>query len=94
MMRAAVEQPYVSKPVACLDSISGAMHKLREWGDYGYSMSIEASDWAGGALYGCRHSDGSEFYIHSDRYGCARQVEWNGVKWESVEPVPTSDWEG
>ena len=93
-MSAQTEQPYVSKPTVCLDSLSGAMCKLREWGDYGYSMSIEASDWMGGGLFGCRHSDGSEFYIRSDRYGCAHQVEWDGSQWVNVEPSASDDWEG
>jgi hypothetical protein len=47
----------------------------RHWGDYGYRISLEAAMLGGGGLFGCRCSDGSEFWIYSDRYGNARQVE-------------------
>lgn len=79
-----VDQPYVNKPCAGLDCISGAVGFLRkEWGEYGYHMSIEASGLYS-ALFGVRHSDGSEFYILSDRYGCAYQVEWDGREWVRI----------
>ncbi len=74
-------QPYVSNPTAPLDAISGASHFLRNnWGDYGYSMSIEAN-YAGRYLFGCRCGDGSEFFIMSDHYGNATEVVLLDGKW-------------
>ena len=53
----------------------------REWGDYGYVMGIHIPSGFGGAIFAVRHSDGSELFIHSDRYGDARQVIFTGKDW-------------
>ena len=45
-----------------------ARHLANEWGDYGYTLSI-TGDGMRGAIATCRHTDGSEFTIHADRYG-------------------------
>ena len=80
----AVEQPYVRCSTAPLDAYMSAGAYLRaEWGDYGYSIGVESAGY-GAYLFGCRHSDGSEFYLLSDRYGNVTRAEWNGSSWERV----------
>lgn len=75
------ERIYPRNPASSLDSISGAIGFVRrEYGDYGYRVSIEAR-----GLYGVRFADGSEFFVASDHYGNARRVEWNGSEWVTEE---------
>ena len=52
-------------PCATLDQLSGATNHMRDqWGDYGYRLGYAGSDRFVG-----RHSDGSVFTFHIDRYG-------------------------
>ena len=67
--------------------IAAAGYLSRNWGDYGYRIGVHQAEWNGGGVYGCRASDGSEFFLHSDKWGNVRQVEWNGSEWvEYVSP--------
>lgn len=45
----------------------------REWGDYGYRIWIAGTS-TGGAIARVRHSDGSTFYVASDRFGTTVEV--------------------
>lgn len=47
---------------------SAASHLSRNWGDYGYRIGLEHGV-AGGGLFLCSASDGSEFRFYVDRYG-------------------------
>lgn len=77
-----VEQPYVDGPMVTTDSmIAAAGYLSRNWGDHGYSIAVHAAGWDGSGVFGCRCSDGSEFFLYSDRYGCVKQVEWDGERW-------------
>lgn len=50
-------------------------HVLRNgWGDYGYSYGVEAQG-MGRYVFCCRHSDGSEWFLESDRYGNVYETE-------------------
>ena len=52
-------------PCATLDQLSGAIaHMHFQWGDYGYRLGYAGSD-----RFVVRHSDGSVFTFHIDRYG-------------------------
>lgn len=79
-----VEQPYPRCSLAPLDAIAGAKAKLsNDWGDYGYRMGYEGQTGTTDRpyLFACTCSDGSYFYIASDRWGNADQVVWNGSEW-------------
>lgn len=81
---AEVEQPYPRCRLAPLDAISGAKWKLsNDWGDYGYRLGYEGSCGTPDKpyLFAATCSDGSYFYIASDRWGNAEQVIWNGKEW-------------
>jgi hypothetical protein len=69
-----------SAQCAPLDAIWGAAGLLaREWGDYGYRMGFAGQYGTPEKpyLFVCRHSDGSVFYLVTDRYGNAEQWEEN-----------------
>jgi hypothetical protein len=67
---------YATSKRVTTDAMSGAAGMLRrEWGDYGYTLGIQIMDGRGGAVFGCAHFDGSEFFLYADRYGNAREVE-------------------
>jgi hypothetical protein len=60
-------------PTVTTEALSAAAWFLRtNWGDYGYSIGIEAAA-MGGGIFLCRHFDGSEFRIFADRYGNVRE---------------------
>ena len=83
--KGAVEQPFFTAPAVSVDAMFAAARMLsREWGEYGYVIGLHAADYRGGGVFGCRHSDGSEFFLHADRWGNAKQVRWNGEEWEDV----------
>jgi hypothetical protein len=70
---------------APLDAYMSAGAYLRkEWGDYGYSIGVELAG-IGAYLFTCRHSDGSEFFLLSDRYGNVTRAQWNGHAWARAE---------
>ncbi len=50
----------------CMGAAAG--YVSREYGDYGYRLGIVRAGSAGG-IFTVHHSDGSQFYIVSDRYG-------------------------
>ena len=80
-----IEQPYVIGCAVPLDAVFAAAGKVsREWGDYGYKLSIEGAA-VGSYLFGVRHLDGSEFFLLSDRYGNVRHVEWDGARWQPID---------
>lgn len=54
---------------ATIDAVHAVLWFLNnEYGNHGYSLWIEG-DGVLGAIAHCRHTDGSEFIIHSDRWG-------------------------
>jgi hypothetical protein len=56
---------------ASIDCISGAIgYVSKNYGDYGYSIGLEASS-MGAGIFLVRCSDGGEFRILSDRWGNA-----------------------
>lgn len=84
-MTAQTEQPYPRCNLAPLDAISGAKGMLiREWGDYGYRLGYEGQYGTPDHpyLFAATCSDGSYFYLASDRYGNTVQVSWDGTEWD------------
>jgi hypothetical protein len=47
---------------------SAASYLIRNWGEYGYRIGVEAAGFTRAAFL-CRASDGSEFRFLVDRYG-------------------------
>lgn len=77
-----IEREYVTeRVVAPAAMIAAARFLVDNWGEYGYRIGVQYTTHSG-AIFGCRHSDGSEFFIHADKYGNAREVEWNGREWQ------------
>jgi hypothetical protein len=54
------------------DALHAAVGYLcREWGEHGYRVTeLRSIGWSGAGAIGVRHSDGSEFWIATDRYSC------------------------
>jgi hypothetical protein len=76
MATTTTKRVYATSQTVTTDAMFGAAGMLaREWGDYGYRIGVQITDGRGGAVFGCRHTDGSEFFIYSDRYGVAREIE-------------------
>ncbi len=66
--------PYVTAPALNPEAVaSAARYVLREYGDTGYTMAVEAGGF-GAVVFRCRASDGSEFRVYGDRYGEARTL--------------------
>jgi len=49
--------------------VAAASHVNREYGATGYSIAVIGHGWLGSGQFLVRASDGSEFELHSDRYG-------------------------
>jgi hypothetical protein len=62
---------YTSSAItAPVDAVFGAAgHLARNWGDHGYSIGVDSYVHPGLYVFVARHTDGSEWFIATDRYG-------------------------
>jgi hypothetical protein len=88
--------PYVFDAIPC-NAVHAAAATLRShWGESGYSIVMTRYsailEWDSGErdryyVFGCRHADGSEWYLCADRYDNVRHAEWDGERFTVGERV-------